>query len=670
MLSGGHADIRIVMSSPRLPLAAGVLTALAAAALAATPASAAYLVPFSTGVLPGGGPKNIQLDRATGDMWFTYPSATNGVVARIGPTGAVTNMNDDIPGNSQPWDIATGSDGKVYVTLYDRDEIARMNPDGSDVERFHDNLVSNDRPMGITRGPDGAMWFAFPGPSGVTGGVGRIDRNGQITVYRSGLPSPDGPTDITSGPDGNLWITVRSKGVAKVTPGGVITTYYGGFSLGDDPTQIVSGPDGRLWVSVKGLVTDAVAAVNPQDGSVTRYTTGMPLLVSARPEGIAAGADGRLWFTLSGGNRVGAISTSGSSLELPAAATVPSGASLAGMASDAAGNVWFVGSGNPARVWRLGLAAPRVGPASTETSRSAVTVTVPVNGNGQSTSWVLDYGRTQDYGSMASGVLSATSSADQQVVSSLTGLEPGATYVYRLTATNGSGTAAGDVGTFTAPDVRSDGPSSPAPTPPAPSTTPPDGPTEKPSRGKVAVVEPTQGVVMVRPPGATRDVPLSDAGGQIPIGSVIDATKGRVELTTALAGGRSQTGQFWAGRFTVHQSATGTGMTRLVTDRRPLGCAAPAAKASLERGIHDAARTKRRKRKKPTRTLWGQDDHGQFQTQGSNSVATVRGTRWVTVETCSGTLTRVFEGQVDVRDVRAKKTVSLMAGAQYLARRR
>lgn len=671
------ADIRIVMSRPRTStLAAASLTA---ALLAASPASAAHMQLFYDS-LNNAAPTSIQADPETGNLWFTYPSASNGVVGRITPSGAVTNFDQDIPGSSTPWDIATSAGGRVYVTLYARDEILRMNPDGTDVERFNENLHSSDRPMGITRGPDNAMWFAFYGPTAQPGGVGRIATDGHITTVTA--PLLDGPTDITTGPDGNLWVTVRNRGVAKVTTGGTWTSYTSGFVLGDDPTSIVSGPDGKLWVTVKGLSGDAIASVNPADGGITRYSTGMPSLASARPEGIAAGADGRLWFTLSGGNRLGSISTSGSSWTLPATTILPSGSAPAGMTSDAAGNVWFVGSGSPARVGRLGLAAPTVGTATTDTSGTTVTVTAPVNGQGQSTSWVLDYGTTEAFGSMASGVVSSTSSADQTVTATLTGLASGAEYRYRLTATNDAGNAVGTVGTFRAPDTGADGGSSPTPTtpttpvttpPPTPTTTPvptDDGPAEKPAAGKVAVVEPTQGTVMVRPPGSSRDVPLADVGGQIPIGSIIDATRGRVELTTALPGGTTQTGEFWAGRFTVTQAKTGTGMTRLITDRRPLGCSTTAAKSSLERGIHETAAKKKKKKKKPSRTLWGEDDHGRFQTQGSNSVATVRGTKWVTVETCEGTLTRVFEGQVDVRDVRAKKTVSLMAGARYLARRR
>jgi hypothetical protein len=49
-------------------------------------------------------------------------------------------------------------------------------------------------------------------------------------------------------------------------------------------------------------------------------------------------------------------------------------------------------------------------------------------------------------------------------------------------------------------------------------------------------------------------------------------------------------------------------------------------------------------------------------------VATVRGTRWYTEDRCGGTLTRVTQGAVAVRDLRRKRTVLVRAGHSYLAR--
>ncbi len=48
----------------------------------------------------------------------------------------------------------------------------------------------------------------------------------------------------------------------------------------------------------------------------------------------------------------------------------------------------------------------------------------------------------------------------------------------------------------------------------------------------------------------------------------------------------------------------------------------------------------------------------------------MRGTWWLVEDRCDGTLTRVRQGRVDVRDFRLKRTIKLRAGKRnlYLAK--
>ena len=162
--------------------------------------------------------------------------------------------------------------------------------------------------------------------------------------------------------------------------------------------------------------------------------------------------------------------------------------------------------------------------------------------------------------------------------------------------------------------------------------------------------------MLVRLPGSTRAVALTDAAS-IPVGSILDARKGTVALSSALPGDNTQTGTFHGGLFEVRQPTGARGMTELVLrGPQPIctgGGAARAAAASARR---------------PPRALWGRDDHGRFRTRGSNSVATVRGTAWYVEDRCDGTLTRVSKGSVSVRDLRRQRTVIVHAGKSYLAR--
>ena len=177
-----------------------------------------------------------------------------------------------------------------------------------------------------------------------------------------------------------------------------------------------------------------------------------------------------------------------------------------------------------------------------------------------------------------------------------------------------------------------------------------------PKQGRSMVVAATRGTVRVRVPGSDRYTTLEQAG-RVPVGSVIDAEQGRVRLATAVAGG-VQDGLFWGSRFQTRQGRNGKGMTTLALRG---GTVCPSASLAV------ASRTTKRKRR---RGLWGRDHGGLYRTRGNDSVATVRGTRWLTKDRCNGTLTRVKSGVVSVRDLRRHKTVVVKAGHDYFARSR
>jgi hypothetical protein len=184
--------------------------------------------------------------------------------------------------------------------------------------------------------------------------------------------------------------------------------------------------------------------------------------------------------------------------------------------------------------------------------------------------------------------------------------------------------------------------------------------------GETVIVAPGQGKVLVRRPGARRFRKLAGAT-VLPSGTVVDARRGRIRLTTALdEAGEFQTGRFWGSRFQIRQSAAGNGMTSLALRGGDFG-RCPARSSVL-------AHTSVVPRENPTtrrvvRRLWARDRGGRFRTYGNNSVATARGTAWVTKDRCDGTVTRVREGAVAIKDRRTGKTVIVRAGGSYLARR-
>jgi hypothetical protein len=183
-------------------------------------------------------------------------------------------------------------------------------------------------------------------------------------------------------------------------------------------------------------------------------------------------------------------------------------------------------------------------------------------------------------------------------------------------------------------------------------------------------VRPVSGVVLVKLPknarvkgkwaqaAQARFVPLTDAK-QIPIGSELDTSRGRVSLTSSKSpSGGVQTAQFYSGRFQTMQPASEKGLTELRMTQ-PLSCV-----SSKKRGKLSPAAAKRR-----TRQLWG-NGKGRFRTRGRNSSATVRGTVWVQKDTCTTTTTVVRQGTVVVRDFVKRKNITVKAGHRYVARAR
>jgi hypothetical protein len=304
------------------------------------------------------------------------------------------------------------------------------------------------------------------------------------------------------------------------------------------------------------------------------------------------------------------------------------------------------------------------------------------------TNWWFEYGTTKSYGE-STPVESASANDDwASVTKTVTGLAPGTKYHFRLVATNSGGTKRGDDKTFTTSTGSGDpgsgtgsgdggsgdsgsgdsgsgnsgsGDSGPGNSGPGDSGTggadsQGSGSSGEPELGKTVGVEPVDGLIRVRKPD-DKGFGALDPNGTVPTGTVIDATRGKVMLTTAVSANKTQTATFWGGVFQVRQSRTGHGYTDLYLRGPSLGkCPARGQAASSA--------------KRRSRSLWGKDRRGRYRTHGRNSVATVRGTTWLTTETCAGTVTWVRQGAVAVRDKHRKRTVLVRAGHAYLAHSR
>jgi hypothetical protein len=173
----------------------------------------------------------------------------------------------------------------------------------------------------------------------------------------------------------------------------------------------------------------------------------------------------------------------------------------------------------------------------------------------------------------------------------------------------------------------------------------------------------------VTPPGA-RAFTLGARDRNVPIGSLIDTTHGRVDVRAAPGTGSGQAAaasasvldaEFYDGAFRIRQRPGA------VTDIRLAGGSNGVCSVHGTRGPDPGARAAATAPHRVIRLLWG-SGHSAFQTTGHYASATVRGTIWLTEDFCDGTLVRVARGVVAVDDLVLHRTVTVRAGHSYFAR--
>lgn len=267
-----------------------------------------------------------------------FLSAT--VAVLLAPAAAASNRVVETPiptPDSRPVGITPGPGGYVWFTEGLADKIGRLRPGGR-VEEVATTAESHPRgtsdgPAWITAGPEGDIWFTQSNPAGIS----RLTPDGLLTEFR--LPiEPRRPIGIALGSDGNLWFADRWGSIWKATPGGQLMQFPVVGPSNYEPNGIVAGPDGALWfTAAQGFIGRLTTT-----GAETRF----PLPPSAGPlRHIAVGADGNLWFTeerarcvVGWCGRIGRITPEGRITQF----TVPTEeARPVGITTGPDGNVWF-----------------------------------------------------------------------------------------------------------------------------------------------------------------------------------------------------------------------------------------------------------------------------------------------------------------------------------------
>jgi DNA-binding beta-propeller fold protein YncE len=218
------------------------------------------------------------------------------------------------------------------------------------------------------------------------------------------------------------------------------------------------------------------------------------------------------------------------------------------------------------------------------------------------------------------------------------------------------------------------GPPPPPANPPAPETTSPPlvaplvpiAPLSVPAPvlARTGNVAPVSGKVLVKLPGTSTFVPLSSLR-QIPFGSVIDATNGTVSVTTAIPGGKTQTGEFFSGEFILRQGPNGLVVAELTGGNFSV-CPTKRERSHIARAASVRAQAAA-SGKHVVRKLWA-NAHGKFSTKGNYAAGAVQGTEWLTEDLCEGTLIRVTRDKVAVTNLVSHRHVEVKKGHKYLAK--
>ncbi len=632
------------MGSRLVIVSMSVLAFLGGAAALPAAAHEPSVTEFGTGLTLNSGPFGIV--EGPGDkLWFTQNSAS-----ALGSFAIGGEAFDELTGLSLIGDargIAEGPDGNLWVAeAAGGGKIARITPAGAITEfAAHEDPALSTYPVDITAGPDGNLWFVSQSPEF----VGRITPAGVVTTFSLGLTPNSDLSSIAVGPDGNLWFTQSADPgqIGRISTAGVITEYSAGLTPNMAPSDITAGPDGKLWFT-ENADPGGIGRISTA-GVITEFREG--LTEDAGPRSIALGSDDALWFTESASpGAIGRITASGSITEHTLGLTP--GGSPWFITAGPDGNMWFTGNADPGLIGRITVPPGVKTHAPQFVDQTSADLRAKIRPNAQDTSFYFDYGLTEELGSQSATASAGNGWDTDHFGIGLTELTAGATYYYRAVAANGAGVTTGDILSFKTKALSADKP---------------DLADKRPDFAQSVVAAAKGGTIRFKPPGGRWSrVPVT--GLEIPVGASVDTRDGRIRLTSVGRGGAMQAGSFGGGIFSVQQPRAALGrvdlrlrggnftVCRRLARRRAGGSSSPLATASYIR--------------RERRRLWGRDSGGRFRTYGRHSQATVRGTRWLTVDHCDGTLTRVTDGAVVVRDFARNRRVVVRAGHSYFAPKR
>lgn len=323
------------------------------------------------------GPDGITVD-TTGNIWFTEESAS-----KIGKYNIQTEQITEypLPANRKPREITSDPYGNIWFAEVNK--IGKVTSDGtvSEYDIFGEGNTPA-QPLGITTRSNGEIWFT----EGTVGSnIGKINQDGQYTLFKLSYADEGLSEGLTFGPDGKLWFTVSNCKIGRVSvdnlnitgenpPEWLPLVPCSSLDGGGPAWDVASDYNSNVWYTQGNNIIGKYTIGGVPTTYTIQYTDNKP----PRPWGITVDNNGVVWFTENNKSNIARITAEGTMLEYP----LPNSSSnqgLTGITKDQTGRIWFTeASGN--KIGRVNFTnvtpAPSTEPTLTPTPTSILTPTI------------------------------------------------------------------------------------------------------------------------------------------------------------------------------------------------------------------------------------------------------------------------------------------------------